>query len=205
MQACLSLAEAHESGLVHRDIKPANLFICKLGLEVDVLKVLDFGIVKWAAREAVAVTMPADQTCGTPAFMSPEASTNPASLDGQADVYALGCVAYWLLTGEIPFDAPTTTGLLMKHVLEAPVPPSVRTTQPIPQALEHLVMRCLSKTASERPTALELYSLIAATGLSRAWTREKSLIWWNERIPEVMAGLPLTLRRPPLGSLHRTL
>ncbi|HEU4701385.1 MAG TPA: serine/threonine-protein kinase, partial [Conexibacter sp.] len=145
-QACHSLAEAHAAGLVHRDIKPANMFACRLGLEVDFVKVLDFGLVKLQgpqARGAQALTVEGAFT-GTPAFMPPEIALGAERVDGRADIYALGCVAYWLLTGTQLFAGGTPMQVVLDHIRTDPEPPSRRTDQPIPEALEQLVMRCLA-------------------------------------------------------------
>ena len=114
-QACLSLSEAHALGLVHRDIKPANLFVCRLGSEYDFLKVLDFGVVSRQARESTAPITVTGMVLGTPAFLAPELVSGQGSFDGRADIYALGCVAFWLLTGRPPFEADDAMSLLMHH------------------------------------------------------------------------------------------
>jgi DNA-binding NtrC family response regulator len=195
MQACRSLAEAHQSGLVHRDIKPANLFLCKLGLDVDVLKVLDFGVVKWAAGDDdQAAPIPADLMAGTPAYMAPEASLNPASIDGRVDIYALGCVAYWMLTGALPFEAPSPTAVVMKHVLEQPEPPSRRSMIPISKALEQIVMRCLAKAPADRPDALELHEALRATHLAEGWTPSAAVEWWEANLTEVVHAAQPSIR-----------
>jgi serine/threonine-protein kinase len=150
-QVCHSLTEAQSRGLVHRDIKPANIFLSRYGEEHDFVKVLDFGLVG-APRDG-ATTAPGltrEQTIhGTPAFMAPEQALGEA-VDGRADIYATGCLAYWLLTGELVFTADSAMGLLVQQAQAPPPPPSRRTELPIPPALEALVMRCLART---RPSA----------------------------------------------------
>jgi serine/threonine-protein kinase len=148
-----SLAEAHEHGLVHRDIKPANIHLSKRGLENDFVKVLDFGLVKSKATEAAhhnSLTA-ANGIVGTPAYLAPELLTGEGTIDGRADLYALGCVAYYLLTGHLVFDASTAMQMAVAHVAGAPTPPSERVDQPIPAGLERLVMACLSKRPENRP------------------------------------------------------
>jgi len=185
IQACRSLAEAHAIGLVHRDIKPANLFLCKLGVEVDVLKVLDFGVVRWTTSEETRITS-AGTLCGTPGFMSPEAVLNREELDGATDIYALGCVAYWLLTAQFLFEAPTPLAAMMRHVMEEPEPPSRHALAAVPEALEALIMRCLAKPREDRPTALELLSELTETHLADGWTSTDALRWWIQKLPEKM-------------------
>ena len=126
-QVCHSLADAHAHGLVHRDIKPANIYLCRMGLEYDFVKVLDFGLVKYpGARGGTAVIHDASntQTTGTPAYMAPEVILGEGDVDRRADVYALGCVAYYLLTGQLVFEADTPMKMLMQHVQSVPLPPS---------------------------------------------------------------------------------
>jgi serine/threonine-protein kinase len=182
-QVCHSLAEAHAAGLVHRDIKPANLFACRLGLEVDFVKVLDFGLVKLhgpQARGAEALTVEGAFT-GTPAFMPPEVALGAQRVDGRADIYALGCVAYWLLTGTQIFAGGTAMQMVLDHIRTDPEPPSRRTDQPVPEALEALVMRCLAKKPADRPATVEaLLHELDALRLAEAWTSERARAWWSE-------------------------
>ena len=180
-QICHSLSEAHASGLVHRDIKPANIYLCRYGEEYDFVKVLDFGIVR-AARDGAGVS-PIEtgegRVEGTPAFMAPEQVTGEP-VDGRADLYAVGCVAYWLLTGELVFTAENPVALLMQHVQAAPTRPSARIQQPIPSALEELVMSCLAKDPADRPqTARELAGRLGALSGMSEWTQERARDWWT--------------------------
>src|SRR6476620_3017021 len=145
-QVCHSLSEAQSYGLVHRDIKPANIFVCQYGEEYDFVKVLDFGIVGavHSRADTNAVQTRENAVQGTPAFIAPEQAMG-AELDGRADIYATGCVAYWLLTGQLVFTAESPMALLLKHVQAQPVPPSARTDRPVPRALDDLVLSCLAK------------------------------------------------------------
>jgi DNA-binding NtrC family response regulator len=186
VQACRSLAEAHASNLVHRDIKPANLFICKLGLEVDVLKVLDFGMVSGGKSMENTRLSAADEIYGTPECISPEAATGASNLDGRADIYGLGCVAYWMLTGQVVFEAPSGMAMLIKHIQEAPVRPSQRSGLDIPAELEELVMLCLAKERDNRPTALELLDGLHASRLHEAWDDREARAWWMDHLPKIM-------------------
>ena len=179
-QVCHSLSEAQSCGLVHRDIKPANIFICRYGEEYDFVKVLDFGIVR-GVRDA-ADTNPAhtreNAVQGTPAFIAPEQAMG-TDLDGRADIYATGCVAYWLLTGQFVFTADTAMGLLLQHAQTPPVPPSGRTDQPIPAALDDLVLSCLAKDPAHRPqSARELSLRLAELEGASAWTQDRAGEWW---------------------------
>jgi serine/threonine-protein kinase len=181
-QVCKSLAEAHEAGLIHRDIKPANLYACRYGREVDLIKVLDFGLVKQGgAPEPAADKLSAEHRIagGTPAFMSPEQAV-AEEVDGRSDLYSLGCAAYWLLTGTPVFKGRTAVETMMMHVNVNPDPPSRRTAEPIPAELEAIVLACLAKDPAERPaTADELDARLAGVALEREWTPERARAWWD--------------------------
>lgn len=193
LQACHSLAEAHGAGLVHRDIKPSNLFLCKQGLEVDFVKVLDFGMVTPQPDSRETRLTQQNRVYGTLAYVSPEAALGQRELTGKADIYALGCVAYWLLVGELVFQAQTPLGVLKQHLKEEP--PSLSAQVPdIPPELERLVLACLAKNPAERPSALEVWSILVDTGLPGAWTAEDAFSWWQEHLPHVVNA-------PTLGSL----
>jgi serine/threonine protein kinase len=191
-QACRSLAEAHRHGLVHRDIKPANLFVCRLGLDEDFVKVLDFGIVKpvrsFDIRDIsgeIAVDAP-DGTvhgnlCCTPAFMAPEMVLEPELVGPTTDIYQLGCVAYWLLTGELVFPGDAPLGLMHAHMYEQPPPVRGRSHEPIPDELASLVSDCLRKEPEERPSSAEaLADRLAAIPLAVPWGPEQARRWWDE-------------------------
>ncbi len=153
-QVCESLEEAHDAGLVHRDIKPANIHLGRVGREPDFVKVLDFGLVK--SVEGTGGDDPlatiAGMTLGTPAYMAPE-MVQSETIDGRADLYSLGCVAYFLLTGELVFQGDTAIQTMFMHMQQEPVPPSARTKNPIPPALERLILTCLAKHPGERPAS----------------------------------------------------
>ncbi len=191
-QAAASLAEAHARGLVHRDIKPANLFVCRLGLEPDFVKVLDFGLVRQLAARTDDLTLTAEGAItGTPAFLAPEMLLGDGA-DARADLYALGCVAYWLVTGQCVFPGETPMQLAMAHLHTPPVPPSERTEFPLPPELDTLILQCLEKQPADRiQTADELDRRLAAIPLPSAWTRERAAQWWDTHFP-ADAGSPAT-------------
>jgi hypothetical protein len=185
-QVCHSLSEAESCGLVHRDIKPANIFLCRYGEDYDFVKVLDFGLVK-ALGDIAEIDGPAltreNFVQGTPAFMAPEQALGESAVDGRADIYATGCVAYWLLTGQFVFTAETPMGLVLQHAQTPPTPPSTRTQLLIPAALDQLVMSCLAKDPAKRPqTARELSRRLAEAGeASAAWTEARAREWWAKQ------------------------
>jgi eukaryotic-like serine/threonine-protein kinase len=156
-QVCESLEEAHSYGLVHRDIKPANIHLGKLGLREDFAKVLDFGLVRsFDGPSEESLTGAAGMTPGTPAYMAPEMA-HDRTVDGRADLYSLGCVAYYLLTGRLVFEGDTPLQIILKHLQQPAEPPSRMSDRAIPPALDELVLACLAKRPEDRPaTAAEL-------------------------------------------------
>jgi len=185
-QICHSLAEAHERGLVHRDIKPANIYLCAYGRDLDFVKVLDFGLVKQAGRE------PEDETgitmigsyIGTPSYGSPELASGSPTADPRSDLYSLGCVAFWLLTGRTVFQAPTLPLLLVKHINDEPDPPSRHARHPVPPELDRLVLDCLQKDKEARPpSAAVIDDRLAAIEFAQPWTAAQARQWWQEYRP----------------------
>jgi serine/threonine-protein kinase len=189
-QAAMSLAEAHEMGMVHRDIKPRNLFTCHMGSDLDFVKVLDFGLVKLShPGEGQTCLTREGVTAGTPAFMAPEIAMGRGDVDGRADLYSLGCVAYWLLTGQLVFDAPSAVAMVLAHVQTPPVPPSQRTELDVPESLERVILQCLEKDPDKRPaTARKLAELLAACEGVEPWTQEKAALWWSAHVPQLSAS-----------------
>lgn len=209
LQSCRSLAEAHAAGMVHRDVKPANIFICRIADELDVVKVLDFGLVRTVGgdvpseepqlapksgekiiAEATAAAQPgssnspsltrADHIMGTPEFMAPEQIIAGSSVDGRADIYALGCVGYWLLTGKTVFDGPNMVAQLTAHLTEPPPALLEACPQPLPRTLADLLQTCLAKEADDRPQSAQILMnelLVIARAIGYQWD---DLVgpWW---------------------------
>lgn len=186
-QICHSLAEAHEIGLIHRDVKPANIYACRFGREVDWIKVLDFGMVKHRGETGDAdPKLTADNVVGgTPAYMAPEQAMGDP-VDGRADLYALGCVAYWLLTGREVFKGRSPMETMMQHVHGTVERPSRRTELSIPAPLEDVVMALLAKDPAARPqTADDVAARLHAIRVDPPWTAERATQWWDLHHPKV--------------------
>jgi serine/threonine-protein kinase len=178
-QAAAGLAEAHAAGLIHRDLKPANLFAAHLGTRYDVTKLLDFGLVKEVARGPVNLSAPG-LVLGTPLYAAPEQAVASAALDHRADLYALGGVAYFLLTGRPPFEGDSALGVLMAHTRDPVVPPS-RHRSDVPGDLEQVVLRCLAKDPSDRyPDAGALGQALADCAAANEWDSARAAAWWQE-------------------------
>jgi tRNA A-37 threonylcarbamoyl transferase component Bud32 len=181
IQVCESLAEAHASGLVHRDIKPANVFVTDRGGVPDMVKVLDFGLVRPIASDDNTVLDAADTEilAGTPNYMSPEAVENGATADARSDLYSVGAVGYYLLTGQSVFDGESIAEICRKRKEEKPVPPSARIGRTICPHLEALILRCLERDPKDRPqSAHELITLLAASPRIADWNVEQRAAWW---------------------------
>lgn len=179
IQTCHSLHEAHREHLVHRDLKPGNIYVCRYGADLDFAKVLDFGLVL-DRRPTVEEIDHASGQVGTPSIMAPEQIRFGAPVDERTDIYALGCVAYWLLTGFRVFEAETRNDMLVMHAHQRPVPPSRRARIEIPRRLEEIVMKCLDKNPNHRPgSASELARLLGDLRLPAAWTRANMEAWWK--------------------------
>jgi eukaryotic-like serine/threonine-protein kinase len=180
-QACHSLGDAHARGLVHRDVTPANIYVCRMGLEYDFVKVLDFGLVKLPASAAIATQLTEPGiTAGTPAFMAPEIALARPEIDGRADLYSLGCVAYYLLTGQLVFDAESPLAAAVAQVNDQPVPPGARSPFRIPSRLEAVILQCLAKDPAARPpSAAALANQLAETVQEGAWTADAARAWWD--------------------------
>ncbi len=184
LQICDSLGEAHRHGLIHRDIKPANVLLCRLGIHHDFVKVLDFGLVRRAAGDGSHVSV-SHVAAGTPAFLAPEAAEAKLDLDARVDIYSLGCLAYWLLTGRIVFEEASSMATILAHVRQQPVPPSQRTENEIPAALENLIMQCLEKDPVRRPQSVEIIAEhLGACAVGETWDARRAEHWWRTHQPE---------------------
>jgi serine/threonine-protein kinase len=201
-QVCHSLAEAHGRGLVHRYIKPANIFVCRMGRDADVVKVLDFGLVQYAERDPAQDLTQSLATlqgiAGTPAFMAPEVVVGDRRVDHRADLYAFGCVAYFLLTGQHVFPRSSHMQSLIDHVSTPPPAPSLQAPVSVPQWLDALVLSCLQKDPDTRPRdADEIVRRIDEHATSDEWTNAQARDWWQVHVPagEGVAGLQSAAER----------
>jgi serine/threonine-protein kinase len=180
-----SLAEAHATGLVHRDVKPPNVLLCDRGGVPDTIKVVDFGLVKDLTGGA-DIQLSAQQTiAGTPLYMAPEAIMTPTKTDHRADLYALGAVGYYLLTGTPPFEGSSVVEVCSHHLHTVPEPPSKR-AQGVPSDLEAVILRLLAKKPGDRPADTRAFLAdLEACEASRSWTSFEAREWWTERGAEV--------------------
>jgi serine/threonine-protein kinase len=180
-QVCGALHEAHQHGLVHRDIKPANVFLCNRGEMADSVKVLDFGLVH-EYRLAPDLSHPtAEETpvVGTPHFMSPESIRSAGSADPRSDIYALGALGYYLITGHLVFEDVSLAEVLRRHEEDKPMQPRQRTVNAITLELEQTLLRCLEKNPRRRPqSAIELQTLLLASPRAAEWDPRARHEWW---------------------------
>ena len=193
-QVCAALQDAHGNGLVHRDIKPANVVVSRAGTTFDFVKVLDFGLVKLdsprADKDAINLSAE-DSWSGTPGYMAPEVVLGATDTDHRVDLYALGCVAYWLLTGTMVFEGENPMQVMMQHAQAEPKRPSDRVDLPIPAALEALVMECLEKDPARRPAGAEVVrNRLDAVPLPSVWTAERAEQWWAMHRPKPRDARP---------------
>lgn len=190
LQVCDSLQEAHNQGLVHRDIKPANLFVTRRAQAYDFVKVLDFGLVKITQTNTDddLTATAAGKIIGTPAYLPPEMTVGEQVVDGRADLYALGCVAYFLLTSELVFTADNPIKVAIAHATKPPLPLTEHPAAQVPSELSDIVLQCLEKNVDDRPaSALELARALRATGLADQWSSDIASEWWEHNWPELFA------------------
>jgi eukaryotic-like serine/threonine-protein kinase len=179
-QTCRGLREAHEVGLIHRDIKPGNVFAAQRGGLYDVVKLLDFGLVKPVGENPSARLSHEGGITGTPLFMSPEQARGLDDLDARSDIYSLGAVAYALLTGRPPFDGTNAMDVMIAHVRDEPVWPSQREAD-VPADLERVILRCLAKSAEDRFQDVDsLEQALAECAAADQWTQWHAAGWWRE-------------------------
>jgi serine/threonine protein kinase len=181
-QVCGSLAEAHQIGLIHRDIKPANIVLTRRSGASDMVKVLDFGLVRMAHLSSDDKAS-LNAVVGTPHFMSPEAIEHPATVDARSDLYSLGAVGYWLLSGKTLFDSDNVQELLKQQVNLVPPRVSERLGTLISPDLESVIVSCLSKVADQRPSsAVALDLALSKCRSAETWTAEDAEQWWNANL-----------------------
>jgi eukaryotic-like serine/threonine-protein kinase len=183
-QAAASLAEAHGAGLIHRDVKPANILVVDRGGISDLVKVVDFGLVKDVGLRAAAGSEPAlthaHAITGTPLYLAPEMVNEPEAVDARADLYALGAVGYWLLTGTHVFGGKSILEVCAHHLHSAPEPPSVRLGASVTQDFEALLLACLAKDPDERPSSAQvLRERLRACAAAGKWTNDRAAQWWG--------------------------
>ncbi|MDA1195007.1 MAG: serine/threonine-protein kinase [Planctomycetota bacterium] len=192
-QLCGSLSEAHSIRLIHRDVKPSNLILCVRGGVYDWLKVVDFGLVKDVGNDLDALSHASGHISGTPLYMAPEALIPQFRHDGRQDIYAIGAVGYFLLTGENVFDGPDPVSIMRSHIKDVPEPPSVRAGRPIAGDLEALILRCLAKKPEDRPsTAAALARELEGCAAAGAWRPADAQGWWI--LNEAQLDLPEPLQ-----------
>ncbi|HEU5061308.1 MAG TPA: serine/threonine-protein kinase, partial [Kofleriaceae bacterium] len=194
-QAAASLAEAHDAGLIHRDVKPGNILVVDRGGIADLVKVVDFGLVKYVglnadggAHSEPALSV-ADTITGTPLYMAPEAIAEPETVDARADLYALGAVGYWLLTGKHVFGGRSIVEVLGHHMHSEPIPPSRRLGAPVGADLEAVLLACLAKRPEDRPASAHLLrERLRACAAAGRWTAERAAAWWAANRHRLRSG-----------------
>jgi serine/threonine-protein kinase len=183
-QVCAALAEAHAKGVVHRDIKPENIMVCRYGGAYDHVKILDFGLVKHIAEKHSRDLTRTLRILGTPLYMAPERLRNPADVDARVDIYALGAVAFLMLTGRKLFESADDLQLTSKILNEEPPRASSVAPQPIPVELDLLVLSCVEKRREDRPQRIaDLVEAFDALALEHRWTQREAESWWKEKSP----------------------
>ena len=200
-QVCGSLSEAHGQGMIHRDIKPTNIMLCEHGGLHDVVKVLDFGLVKDVQQVAPELTQE-NALVGTPFYLAPELITDASAFSPSSDLYALGGVGYYLLTGHNVFEGASAVEICAMHLHHPPVPPSQRSGREIPSDLETILMSCLAKDPLDRPpNAYEMAEMLARCAGFNHWSQRRARQWWAEN----RSALPLDKHEnthSPLGDTH---
>ncbi len=188
-QALGSLAEAHANGIIHRDVKPSNIFLTQRGGLFDFVKVLDFGLAKRVVAESAPELTKTGMLFGTPRYIAPETVYGTEKADHRSDLYNLGGVIYWMLTGQPPFPAENSVELLIDHVKTVPKPPSGLSEVPIPPKLDALVMRLLEKDPDDRfQSAGEAEAALEEIGFEDGWTQAKARAWWELHAPSEELG-----------------
>jgi eukaryotic-like serine/threonine-protein kinase len=191
LQVCGSLVEAHTAGLIHRDIKPANIMLTRRGGVCDFVKLLDFGLVKAVDSEKMRTLTAADAITGTPLYIAPETVLDSNGTDARSDLYSLGAVGYFLLTGRPVFDTGGVMEIMKAHVDKKPIAPSKRLARPMSRELEQLILMCLEKMPQDRPqSAAEMAERLAGCSAAQPWSAADAESWWRQYQPTVAAGPP---------------
>ncbi|MFV1995795.1 MAG: serine/threonine-protein kinase, partial [Verrucomicrobiales bacterium] len=181
-QVCVSLHEAHEIEIIHRDIKPGNIMLCERGGNYDVVKVLDFGLVKHLGPDEENTRTRLSEITGTPLYMAPERIRASESVDARSDLYSVGAVGYFLLSGAHLFSAPGDVEVLHQVANVPPQPLSEFTALEVPPGLEELIMNCLAKDPGERPaSAADMIESLEALEAAYPWSRQEAKAWWRSR------------------------
>ncbi len=195
-QVCDSLAEAHENGLIHQDIKPGNVYVCRYGLAADFVKVLDFGLVRPTRPGAHGITQSSETVVGgTPGYMAPEQALADAPVDPRSDIYAVGCLAYWLITGQLVFESSSYVDVIAQHVREPVVPPSARTELEVSDALERVILACLEKDPERRPQSAAALARMLRECALEPWDAARARAWWQHVAPKPKE--PVSTGEPP--------
>ncbi|MBA3453117.1 MAG: serine/threonine protein kinase [Deltaproteobacteria bacterium] len=216
IQVCGAINEAHANGIIHRDIKPANIILCERGRVADVAKVVDYGLVKkistndsrdQAMLSRTALTIDSQTILGTPGYLAPEAVRDPQNIGRSVDLYSIGAVGYYLLTGKRLFEGETAMAICVQHLTGTPVPPSQCTATKIPAELEAIILSCVAQDAADRPPdAARLARLLREVPPTGDWDDARALAWWAEfeqRKAPPMASASLTIEID-LGQRNRT-
>ncbi len=196
-QVCGSIAEAHRAGMIHRDLKPSNVMLCVQGGLYDFVKVLDFGLVRKVEQSRDVALTDVTSLSGTPLYMPPEMIQTPDTVDQRADIYQLGAIAYFLLTGRNVFSGDSPYDVLAKHAAATPTPPSEALGRPVSPDLEQLILRCLSKDPADRYDDGEaLLEAFEACGIDEAWAQVHARKWWEGREISSFEDLGVTGTHP---------
>jgi len=190
LQVCDSLGEAHACGLIHRDIKPSNVVLSGYGRHVDFVKVVDFGLARSLDLPRPDARLTVEATVlGTPGFMAPEQIAGDLAPGPRADLYAVGCLAYWLVAGRHVYEGRRPIEVLAHHLNTLPQPPSASTEMPVPDQLDQVVLACLEKDPARRPASAEdLAGRLAAVGPLPGWTPDRARTWWDMHMGQAPPG-----------------
>lgn len=198
-QICQSLREAHDKGLIHRDIKPQNIMLCRRGGEYDFVKVLDFGLARSMEAEQHRVTE-TKLLIGTPLYIAPERIVDPTCMDPRSDIYSLGILGFFLLTGREPFEAQGSMDALAQTINSTARRPSEQTNTPIPSRLDRLICDCHSRVVTERPQTIhDVLKRLQEVELDDEWNGQKAAAWWDKHHQQALKEVTQVLTKPGAG------